>query len=65
MVYFPEPQTDGTWTANPVCTKRIPRTANFAIDGSELALYQKVTRFSRVPARRPKTTTCGLGRSVS
>ena len=52
MVYFPEPQTDGTWTANPVFTKRIPRTANFAIDGSELALYQKVTRFVKQQSAR-------------
>lgn len=52
MVYFPEHQTDGTWTANPVFTKRIPRTANFAIDGSELALYQKVTRFVKQQSAR-------------
>ena len=45
MVYFPERQTDGTWTAKPVFTKRIPRTADFAIDGPEFDLYQKITRF--------------------
>ena len=45
MVYFPERQTDGTWNATPVFTKRIPRTADFAIDGPEFELYQKVTRF--------------------
>ena len=45
MVSFPERQPDGTWTAKPVFTKRIPRTAAFAIDGSELDLYQEVTRF--------------------
>ena len=45
MVYFPERQRDGTWTAKPVFTKRIPRTADFAIDGPEFELYQRVTRF--------------------
>ncbi len=45
MVYFPERQTDGTWNATPVFTKRIPRTADFAIDGPEFELYQKITRF--------------------
>ena len=45
MVYFPERQTDGKWNAKPVFTKRIPRTADFTIDGAEFDLYQKVTRF--------------------
>ncbi len=45
MVYFPERQADGTWAAQPVFTKRIPRTANFTIDGPEFELYQEVTRF--------------------
>ncbi len=45
MVYFPERQADGTWTAKPVFTKRIPRTADFAIDGPEFELYLRVTRF--------------------
>ena len=45
MVHFPKRQTDGTWTAKPVFTKRIPRTANFTIDGPEFELYQKITRF--------------------
>ncbi len=45
MVYFPERQADGTWAAQPVFTKRIPRTADFAIDGPEFELYQEVTRF--------------------
>ncbi|MCY3763178.1 MAG: helicase-related protein, partial [Gemmatimonadetes bacterium] len=45
MVYFPERHTDGTWIAKPVFTKRIPRTADFAIDGTEFDLYQAVTRF--------------------
>ena len=45
MVYFPERQKDGTWAAKPVFTKRIPRTADFAIDGPEFQLYENVTRF--------------------
>ncbi len=45
MVYFPERHEDGTWIAKPVFTKRIPRTAGFAIDGPEFELYQAVTRF--------------------
>ena len=45
MVYFPERQPDGAWVAKPVFTKRITRTAAFAIDGDEFDLYQEVTRF--------------------
>ena len=45
MVYFPERQADGAWTAKPVFTRRIPRTADFAIDGPEFELYERVTRF--------------------
>ena len=52
MVYFPERHADGTWIAQPVFTKRIPRTANFAIDGLELELYQKVTRFVKRQSAR-------------
>ena len=52
MVYFPERQADGTWAAQPVFTKRIPRTANFAIDGPEFELYQEVTRFVKRQSAR-------------
>ncbi len=45
MVYFPERQTDGSWIARKIFTKRIPHTVNFEIDGSEFDLYQDVTRF--------------------
>ncbi len=45
-------QTDGTWTAKPVFTKRIPRTADFAIDGPEFELYQKITRFVKRQSAR-------------
>ena len=52
MVYFPERQTDGTWTAKPVFTKRITRTADFSIDGPEFELYQKITRFVKRQSAR-------------
>ncbi len=52
MVYFPECGTDGTWVAKPVFTRRIPRTADFAIDGPEFALYQEVTRFVKRQSAR-------------
>ena len=57
MVYFPERQTDGAWAAKPVFTKRIPHTAAFAIDGPELDLYQKITRF----VKRQSTRAAGEG----
>ena len=52
MVYFPERQRDGTWAAKPVFTKRIPRTADFAIDGPEFELYQNVTNFVKQQSAR-------------
>ena len=52
MVYFPERQGDGTWAAQPVFTRRIPRTADFAIDGPEFDLYQRVTRFVKRQSAR-------------
>ncbi len=45
MVYFPERQPDGTWVAQKIFTKRIPRTVDFTIDGPELDLYRDVTRY--------------------
>ncbi len=51
MVYFPERQEDGSWAAKPVFTKRIPRTADFAIDGPEFDLYDRVTRFVKRQSR--------------
>ena len=52
MVYFPERQPDGAWAAKPVFTKRITRTASFAIDGAEFDLYQDVTRFVKRQSAR-------------
>ena len=52
MVYFPERQPDGAWAAKPVFTKRHTRTAGFAIDGDEFALYQEVTRFVKRQSAR-------------
>ena len=45
MVYFPERQTDGSWVAKKIFTKRILRTVEFQIDGAEFDLYRAVTRF--------------------
>ncbi|MBI2857230.1 MAG: DUF3883 domain-containing protein, partial [Chloroflexi bacterium] len=45
MVYFPEPQSDGTWAARPIFTRRIPHTVDFQIEGAEFDLYRDVTRF--------------------
>ena len=52
MVYFPERQPDGGWAAQPVFTKRITRTADFAIDGDEFTLYEEVTRFVKRQSTR-------------
>ena len=52
MVYFPERQADGTWTAMPVFTKRITNTADFLLDGDEFDLYQSVTRFVKRQSAR-------------
>ena len=45
MVYFPERQADGTWTAKKIFTKRVPKTVDFQIDNAEFDLYREVTRF--------------------
>lgn len=45
MVYFPERNLDGTWTARKIFKKRIPHTVDFQIDGAEFELYRDVTRF--------------------
>jgi hypothetical protein len=45
MVYFPERQSDGSWVARKIFTKRIPHTVDFQIDGDEFDLYRSVTRF--------------------
>ncbi len=52
MVYFPEREPDGAWRAKPVFTNRITRTADFAIDGPEFDLYQKITRFVKRQSAR-------------
>lgn len=52
MVYFPERQENGEWTAKPVFTKRIPRSVGFNIDGEEFNLYQKITRFVKMQSAR-------------
>ena len=52
MVYFPERQEDGEWATMPVFTKRIPRTADFNIEGDELELYKAVTDFVKKQSSR-------------
>lgn len=52
MVYFPQRQANGTWSAHPVFTKRVPHTVDFAIDCPELELYQKITRFVKRQSAR-------------
>jgi len=52
MVYFPERQTDGTWAARKIFTKRIPKTVNFEIENDELALYDEVTYFVKEQSRQ-------------
>ncbi len=52
MVYFPERQPDGTWTAAKIFTERITHTADFAIDGDEFQLYRDVTRFVKSQSAR-------------
>ncbi len=51
MVYFPERDTDGTWQARKVFTRRIPHTAELAIACDEFDLYTEVTRFIRQQSR--------------
>ena len=57
MVYFPERDANGAWTAKPVFTKRIPRTAAFSLDGPEFELYRKITRF----VKRQSARAAGAG----
>jgi superfamily II DNA or RNA helicase len=45
MVYFPERRDDGTWAAERIFTRRIPKTVGFVIDGAEFELYREITRF--------------------
>jgi superfamily II DNA or RNA helicase len=52
MVYFPERRGDGTWAAQPIFTRRIPRTVDFQIDGAEFDLYREVTRFVKRESAR-------------
>lgn len=52
MVYFPERQTDGTWVARKIFTKRIPHTVDFGMDGKEFDLYRDVTRYVKQQSAR-------------
>jgi superfamily II DNA or RNA helicase len=52
MVYFPQRKPDGTWEAQKIFTKRIPRTVDFHIDGPEDELYREVTAFVKSQSHR-------------
>ena len=52
MVYFPERRADGTWAAEKIFTKRIPKTVDFQMDGPEFDLYRDVTRFVKQQSAR-------------
>lgn len=52
MVHFPERQSDGTWVAEKIFTKRIPHTVDFQIDGPEFELYRDITRFVKQQSAR-------------
>lgn len=51
MVYFPKRQPDGTWAAEKIFKKRIPKTIGFTLDGEEFDLYREVTRFVKNQSR--------------
>jgi hypothetical protein len=42
MLNFPKPQADGTWKAEKLFTKRIPKTVAFNLEGDEMELYKAV-----------------------
>ena len=52
MVYFPERQDDGAWTAKPVFTKRIPRTAEVRHRRRRVRALPEVTRFVKRQSHR-------------
>ena len=47
-----ERRANGSWAAEPIFTKRIPRTVDFQIDGPELDLYPDVARFVKRESAR-------------
>lgn len=51
MVYFPKKQPDGTWAAEKIFKKRIPKTVGFNLDGEEFDLYREVTKFVKNQSR--------------
>jgi len=52
MVYFPERQANGEWTARKIFKKRIPHSVGFALEGAEFALYEDVTEFVKRQSRQ-------------
>jgi len=57
MVDFPRPQSDGTWKAAKLFTRRIPHTVAFDLEGDEFALYRSVTNY--VKTQSLKAQSCG------
>jgi superfamily II DNA or RNA helicase len=51
MVYFPKRQPDGSWAAEKIFKKRIPKTVRFQLDGEEDELYRDVTKFVKSQSR--------------
>ena len=52
MVYFPTRDDNGSWTAEKIFTRRIPKTVGFSIDGDEFELYEEITQFVKRQSRR-------------
>lgn len=52
MVYFPHRESDGSWACRKIFTERIPKTADFRIDGAEFDLYREITRFVKRESKK-------------
>jgi hypothetical protein len=52
MVYFPHREPDGSWACRKIFTERIPKTADFRIDGAEFELYREITRFVKRESKK-------------
>ena len=64
MVYFPERQTDGAWTAKPVFTKRIPRGGrgpDSGLQGLDRCSQHQCAESARTPRRATRLLLLGGG----
>ncbi|MBW1947077.1 MAG: DUF3883 domain-containing protein [Deltaproteobacteria bacterium] len=52
MLSFPERQSDGTWKAQKIFTKRIPHTVAFNLMGEELDLYKAVSDYVKTQSQQ-------------